>query len=221
MALRVHAYGADHDVVAEYDAVDVNDHQRQLVKTPRQDRRDFGFRGFHHLPAHARLGNANGVGHLRDDAPILARGNASHQNVQHPRSQPGLMVHGGVCRDLNLLAGARTFLAESRPLHGQLAVAEHHAAGWLAVPHHFPCSLLSLLTRTASRLLSGQLQDGLDGGAAGHIDQIVAGQAALLNQIHHGQKELPVLGEERSQLGRVALSLLVDCVIASSHGGSS
>jgi hypothetical protein len=34
----------------------------------------------------------------------------------------------------------------------------------------------------------------------GDLDQFVAGQLALLDQIHHGQKKLPIPGSKRGQL---------------------
>jgi len=36
----------------------------------------------------------------------------------------------------------------------------------------------------------------LDRGASCNIDQFVAGHLALLDEIHHGQQQLPALGEK-------------------------
>jgi hypothetical protein len=43
----------------------------------------------------------------------------------------------------------------------------------------------------------------------------------MLDEIHHGQQQLPALGEKLGQLLFVGLSLFVNRVIASFHGGSS
>jgi hypothetical protein len=47
----------------------------------------------------------------------------------------------------------------------------------------------------------------LDGGASRHIDQLVAGHPALLDQTHHRQQQLPAFGEKLRQLSFVGLSL--------------
>src|SRR5262249_14734304 len=57
----------------------------------------------------------------------------------------------------------------------------------------------ALLERPSCHLLSRQLQDRLDRGASGNIDQLVAGPLALLDQIDHRQQHLAILGEN---LGR-------------------
>jgi hypothetical protein len=49
-----------------------------------------------------------------------------------------------------------------------------------------------------------------DRGSSGHVDQLVAGHSAVLDQIYHGQKVLPIVGEELAQIPSVYLPLLVD-----------
>jgi hypothetical protein len=61
----------------------------------------------------------------------------------------------------------------------------------------------------------------LNGSPSSHVDQLAANKATLLDQIHHGQQLLPILGKELAQLPGVDLPLLVDGVIVSSHGGFS
>ena|ERR1035441_6147338 len=56
--------------------------------------------------------------------------------------------------------------------------------------------------------------------APGHVDQFVAGPLALLDQIHHGNKKLPVSGQKTGQLLLVGFSLLAYGVVAFLHGGS-
>ena len=80
--------------------------------------------------------------------------------------------------------------------------------------------LLALLA-WPGHLLRRQPQHCLDRGAPCHIDQFVAGHLALLDEIHHGQQQLPALAEKLGQLLFVGLSLFVNRVIASFHGGSS
>jgi hypothetical protein len=79
---------------------------------------------------------------------------------------------------------------------------------------------LALLRRTPGRMVGRKLQYRLDGGAAGYVDQFVAGKKALLDQIHHGQKDLPAPGQIPGQLLLVHFSLLADRVVAFLHGGS-
>jgi hypothetical protein len=79
---------------------------------------------------------------------------------------------------------------------------------------------LALLRRTSRGLHGRQLQDGLNGRSPGDVDQLVAGQLALLDQIHHGQKPLPVLDQEAGQLLLVDFPLLADGVVTFLHGGS-
>jgi hypothetical protein len=76
------------------------------------------------------------------------------------------------------------------------------------------------LRGASCRLAGRQLQHGLDGGAAGYIDQFVTGQSALLDQIHHGQKKLPAPGQILGQLLLVHFSLLAYRVVAFLQGGS-
>ncbi|HLJ91500.1 MAG TPA: hypothetical protein VKZ53_32170 [Candidatus Angelobacter sp.] len=78
-----------------------------------------------------------------------------------------------------------------------------------------------MLTRPSGRLFGRQLQDRLDGGAASDINEFVACQSALFDEIHHGQQQLPAFGEKIGQLPFVGLPLLVDRMVASFHGGSS
>jgi hypothetical protein len=61
-------------------------------------------------------------------------------------------LHGGVGRNLHFLVRSRPLLTQTRPLDRQLAIAEHHFAGLLAIPNHLAGPLLALLAR-ASHLL--------------------------------------------------------------------
>jgi hypothetical protein len=60
----------------------------------------------------------------------------------------------------------------------------------------------------------------LNGCSPGHVDQLVAGQLALLDQIYHGQKPLPVLDQEAGQLLFVDFPLLAYRMVRCLHGGS-
>ena len=92
--------------------------------------------------------------------------------------------------------------------------------GLPAIENHLAGAALALLRRASGRLAGRQMQYSLDGGAAGYVDQFVAGQTALLDQIHHGQKDLPALGQKPGQLLLVHFSLLAYGVVAFLHGGS-
>src|SRR5678809_358957 len=72
-------------------------------------------------------------------------------------------------------------------------------------------SLLALLA-WPGHLLRRQSQHRLDRGPSRNIDQFVAGHLALLDEIHHGQQQLPALGEKLGQLLFVGLSLFVNRV---------
>jgi hypothetical protein len=52
----------------------------------------------------------------------------------------------------------------------------------------------------------------VDRGATRYVIEFVAGQAALLDQIHHRQQQLPAFGEKFGQLPFAGLSLFVDRV---------
>jgi hypothetical protein len=54
----------------------------------------------------------------------------------------------------------------------------------------------------------------------GHVDQFVASQTALLDQIDHGHEKLPVPGQKPGQFQFVRFSLLAYRVVALLHGGS-
>src|SRR5437016_814082 len=62
-------------------------------------------------------------------------GASKHQAsvCQHADAEPGLILHGRVSRHLHFFASAQPFLAQSRPIHRQLTVAEHHSPGLLAI----------------------------------------------------------------------------------------
>jgi len=77
-----------------------------------------------------------------------------------------------------------------------------------------------LLLWTSRHLSGGQLQDGLEDGSSCHVNQLIAGHAALFDQIHHRQKALAVLGEEGGQFLFVDFSLFAYRVVAFLHGGS-
>ena len=70
------------------------------------------------------------------------------------------------------------------------------------------------------RMARRQLQHSLNGGATGYVDQFVAGQTALLDQIDHGHEKLPAPGQKPGQLLLVHFSLLAYGVVAFLHGGS-
>jgi hypothetical protein len=86
--------------------------------------------------------------------------------------------------------------------------------------NNLPVAAFALLGRASRRLAGRQLQHSIDGGTAGYVDQFVAGKAALLDQIHHGQKKLPAPGQVPSQFLFIDSSLLTDRVVAFLHGGS-
>src|SRR5208282_3607520 len=90
----------------------------------------------------------------------------------------------------------------------------------MAMENHIPMAPSALLRRASCCLAGRQLQHRLDGGAASYIDQFVASQTALLDQIHHGQKDLPAPGQIPGQLLLVHFSLLAYRVVAFLHGGS-
>ena len=70
-------------------------------------------------------------------------------------------------------------------------------------------------------LLRRPVEDRLDGGPSCNIDPLVKRHPALLDQIDHRQQQLTTFGQKLGQLPFIGLSLVVDRVIASFHGGSS
>src|ERR1017187_3353043 len=217
--LAVHAHRANHRVVAEQQPVDVNHQQLQLIEAPREQRLDLGLRSLDHLPAYGGLGNSHGLGHGGYDFLVVARGDAAHQDIQHPRPHLLAVVHRLVSGDFDLLAWPPS-PAQAWPLDLQFAVAEHDLARLPAIEDHVPGASLALLRRTSCRLARRQLQHSLNGGTPGYIDQFVTGQPALLDQIDHGHEKLPALGQKSGQLLLVHFSLLAYGVVAFLHGGS-
>jgi hypothetical protein len=207
--LAVHAHRADHRVLAEDEPIDVDHQQLQLIEASREQRLDLGFGGLDHPPAHCRLGNSDGLGHRGNDFLVVARGDPAHGNLKHPRPHPLAVPHGGVSGHFDLPARPAS-LAQAGPLNLQFAVAEHHLARLPAIEDHLPGTPLALLRRTSCRLARRQLQYSLNRGPPGHVNQFVTGQSALLDQIHHGQQYLPILGQKSGQLQFVRFSLRED-----------
>jgi len=77
-----------------------------------------------------------------------------------------------------------------------------------------------LLAPASRHLRGGQLQQRLKHGSASDIDELIAGDAALLDQFHHRQQALPVLGQECGQLLFIDFPLLAYRVARFLHGGS-
>src|SRR5271157_2266015 len=107
-------------------------------------RLDLGLRGLDHPPAHRRPGSSHGLGHGGNCFLVVARGDAAHHNVRHPRSRLLAVVHGGVGRHFDLLAGAPA-RSQAWPLDFQLAVAEHDLARLPAMENNFSGAALALL----------------------------------------------------------------------------
>ena len=98
----------------------------------------------------------------------------------------------------DLAAGA---LAQSGFAHPQLAVAEPNATGLAAPADDITAAFLAGLGKfPAGNLLGGEFEHGLNGGAAGDVNDLVDGSAALLDQFHQGQHELRVLAEQAGEI---------------------
>jgi len=219
VALAVHAHRADHRVIAEEEPVDVDDQQFQRLETPRQQRFHLGFGGLDRCPAHRRARHARRLRHLRDDWLVVARGNPVEQDVQHPRSHRRGVLHSRVGGNFHFLA-ATAFAPQAGPLDFQLALAQKHLARLATVENHVARASLALLLRAARGLHGRKLQHGLNGRSSGDVDQFVAGHLALLDQIHHGQQRLPILGQKAGQFLLVDIPLLADGAVSFLHGGS-
>src|SRR5664279_3478518 len=219
VAFHIHTHRAHHGVVAEDESVDVNHQQLQVIEAPRKQPLDLRFRSLDDPPAHRRPRYPRGLGHRWNDFLVVASGDAPHQDLQHPRAHLLAVLHGRVGRHFDLPARSPA-RAQTRPLDFQLAIAEHHLAPLPAMENNLPVAAFALLGRASRRLAGRQLQHSIDGGTAGYVDQFVAGKAALLDQIHHGQKKLPAPGQVPSQFLFIDSSLLTDSVVAFLHGGS-
>ena len=69
---------------------------------------------------------------------------------------------------------------------------------WRAVVDDVAVGLLALLLG-AGDLGGAHEQDGLDGGPAHDVDEVIDGGLGVLDQVEHGQQELAVLGEETGE----------------------
>ncbi|HEX7425268.1 MAG TPA: hypothetical protein VF311_15480 [Terriglobales bacterium] len=214
MPLGIHAHRADHVLLTKHHAVDVDRQQIHLVEAPLQQLLQRFFAGFGRFPAHVRLRDPAGRGHLWQHSLILPGRDAAHQHVQHPAAQSGIL-HRFVGRNRHFAAALRP---QPRLPHPQLPFLQAHPPPLTAVPAHF----LSLLTgRPRPRhLLGGQLQHRLDRDAPSHVDQFVDGQPRLLDQIHHREQHLSVPAQELSQPPWVWFPRLDDRVVVSLQGGS-
>ena len=109
-----------------------------------------------------------------------------------------VVLHRRVGGHFDLAAGA---FAQSGFAHPQLAVAEPDAAGLAAPADDIAGAFLAWLGEfSTGNLLRRQFQHGLDGGAAGDVNDLVDGSAALLDQFNQGQHELRVLAEQASEI---------------------
>jgi hypothetical protein len=87
------------------------------------------------------------------------------------------------------------------------------------MPHQVRRASLALL-RWSGDLRGRQFQHGFDAGAAHHIDEFIDSHAAVLDQFHHGQQRLAVADQKLGELALADLSLVVNRMLVSFHGGS-
>ena len=217
--LPIHAHRSQHALVAEVHPVDVDDQQFDLIEAALQQLLQRGFGSFDGFPAHRRSRHPHRVGHLRNHFAVASRGNAVQQDFQHTLAGGGVLLHGLVGGDGNFFVGTATFVAQSRPVHFQLALLQTYAARLGSMPHQVRGASLALL-RWSGDLRGRKFEYGFDAGASHHVDQFVDGHAAVLDQFHHGQQRLAVADQKFSELAVANLSLLVNRMVISSHGGS-
>ena len=80
-----------------------------------------------------------------------------------------------------------------------MPLLEGDPAGLRAVVDDVAVGLLALLLG-AGELGGAHEQDGLDGGAAHDVDEVVDGGLGVLDEVEHGQEELAVLGQDLGEL---------------------
>jgi len=69
------------------------------------------------------------------------------------------------------------------------------------------------LLRRSGDLRGRKFQHGFDAGTAHHVDELIDGHAAVLDQIHHGQQGLAVADQKLGELALADLSLLVNRMV--------
>jgi len=195
LTCRINANRAQNMMLAEPDAIEIDDEKVQIIQTPIGQFFQQLLAGLDVGAAHGALADADRLGHLRDHAFVLPRAHAIEQDRHHPRGQ--------LAAGLDRFVGgndrfAISLMSQPRPTHPQLAVAEVRQSLLAAVPTHV-ARLLS--RRFASGHFPGRhLQHGLDAGPAGHVDDLLDGQLRLLDEPDHGDEELTFADEKIRQL---------------------
>ena len=175
--------------------------QTARISSPDRSRSASSFRSplarLDRLAGDLALGHADRLGHLGQDVLVAPGGDAGDQDLEHPIGEPAVLAHRLVGGDLDLarLTGLGGLLPEPGLGDVELPLLEGDAAGLRAVVGDVAVGLLALLLG-AGELGGAHQQDGLDGGPAHDVDEVVDGDLGVLDEVEHGEEELAVLGQD-------------------------
>jgi hypothetical protein len=143
------------------------------------------------------LGDADRLGHLRQDVLVAPGGDASDEDLEHPIVEPPVLAHRLVGGDLDFagLTGLLGLLPQPGLGDFELAFLEGDTARLRAVVGDLAVGLLPLLLG-AGDLSSAHEEDGVDGSPSHDVDEVVDGGLSVLDEIEHGEEELAVLGQD-------------------------
>ena len=153
---------------------------------------------------------------------LVASGrDASDEDLEHPIGQAAVLANRLVGGDFDLsrLSQLGVLLAEPGLVDAEFTFPERDASLLGAVVDDVAVGLLALLLGPG-QLGGAHQQDGLDGGAAHDVDEVVDGGLGVLDQVEHGQEELAVLGEDVGEGGGIERGRAVlggNDVVAFSH----
>src|SRR5260370_12602342 len=130
----IDAHRADHVVLAEHHAIDVNHQQIHVIEAPLQQLFQRFFACLRRFPAHIGLRYPAGRRHLRQHFGVLPRRDPPHQHIQHPLTQP-VFLHGLVGRTRHFAAA---LLPYPRLPHTHLPLPHPPPPPLPPAPHDFP-----------------------------------------------------------------------------------
>ena len=200
--IRIHPHRRQHVVVPEHDPVEVDHQHVQLAQVPFGQLLQNPRPRLDGLPRDLRLAHPNLVGHRRQHRLVLARRHALQHHLQHPVRQPLVRLQRRIRRNLNLarLLGPRPLLAQPWLVNLRLPLLQRHTPRLHAVPVQLPVGVAAPLLLRPRHLLGAHPQDGLDGRPAHHVDHLVDGPLALLQQLYQRNQQLSVLRQPVRQL---------------------
>ena len=155
LALGIDAHGADHVVRAELNPVDPDGQDVELRDVALGQLLQEPFAGLDGLARDLALGDADGLGHLRDHLFVASGRDAGDQDLEHPIGQAAVLADRLVGGDFDLsrLSRLGVLLAEPGLVDAEFTLPERDSTLLRAVVDDVAVGLLALLlgSRRAGR----------------------------------------------------------------------